>query len=50
MLEHDGQFDHEQLMQAIYLSQGLDCQVAWAVIPDKKIRHGTLSRAVYYNI
>jgi len=23
-LEHDGQFDHEQLMQAIYLSQGLD--------------------------
>lgn len=24
MLEHDGQFDHEQLMQAIYLSQGLD--------------------------
>jgi len=24
MLEHDGQFDHEQLMQAIYASQGLD--------------------------
>lgn len=23
-LEHDGLFDHEQLMQAIYLSQGLD--------------------------
>lgn len=24
LLEHDGQFDHEQLMQAIYMSQGLD--------------------------
>jgi len=24
LLEHDGLFDHEQLMQAIYLSQGLD--------------------------